>query len=101
MADSDTTMATPVFSLRDDDIVTLLVGPDEQKLVVHESCITRNSDFFKAAMKKEWTEGQTRTVKLPEERLDTFITYLNYAYRETLPTENIKNLTTKNPLGEP
>jgi hypothetical protein len=57
MAEPGTTMEPPVLSLQEDDLVTLLVGPGEHKFVVHESCITRSSDFFKAAMKKEWTEG--------------------------------------------
>lgn len=91
MTELGTTMATPAFSLREDDLVTLLIGPDEHKFVVHESCITRNSDFFTAAMKKEWTEGQTRIIKLPEEtNLETFAHYLNLAYHGKLPTEDIK-----------
>ena len=90
MADPGTTMATPTFSLREDELITLFVGPEEHKLVVHESCITRNSDFFKAAMKKEWTEGQTRSIQLPEETcVETFVYYLNFAYHGKLPTEEI------------
>lgn len=90
MADPGTTMATPTFSLREDELITLFVGPKEHKLVVHESCITRNSDFFKAAMKKEWTEGQTRSIQLPEETcVDIFVYYLNFAYHGKLSTEGI------------
>jgi len=86
-----TTMAKPSFSLREDDLVTLLVGLDEQKFVVHKSCITRTSDFSKAAMKEEWTEGQTRIVKLPEETcIESFLNYLNYAYHKKLPTEDVQ-----------
>lgn len=57
MANPVRPMATPAVSLREDDLVTLLVGPDEEKFVVHESRITRNSEFSKSAMKKEWIEG--------------------------------------------
>lgn len=46
-------MAEPVFSLRKEDLVTLLVGPHEEEFAIHESCITRNSDFFRAALKRE------------------------------------------------
>jgi len=93
-------MATPAFSLREDDLVTLLVGPDEEKFVVHEICITRNSDFFKAVMKKEWIEGRTRTVKFPEETcLETFIAYLNFAYHRKLPTESIETVSEDDSLG--
>lgn len=81
MTEPDATLAAPLFSFNKSDIVTLLAGPDEHELIVYESCITRNSDFFRAAMKKEWTEGQTRTIKLPEEScIETLTHYLNYAY---------------------
>jgi hypothetical protein len=90
MAEPGTIIAAPMFSLREQDLVTLLVGPDEQKFIIHESCIARNSDFFKAALKKEWAEGQTRTVKLPDEHcLDTVVHYLNFAYHGKLPTQDI------------
>lgn len=93
MATPGTIMATSTFSLREDDLVTLLVGPEEHKLLVHKSCITRNSDFFKTAMKKEWTEGQSRIVKSPEEiNIERFVNYLNFAYHEKLLTEGIKTV---------
>lgn len=90
MAEPNTTLAAPTFSFHKSDTVTLLAGPDEHELVVYESCITRKSDFFRAAMKKEWTEGQTRTIKLPEEHcLETLTHYLNYAYSQKLPTDRV------------
>jgi hypothetical protein len=102
MAEPGTTMAPPLFNFREEDLVTLFVGPDEQKLLVHESCIIRNSDFFKAAMKKEWIEGQTRTVKLPDEHcMDTFIQYLNFTYHGKLPTEAITLLVGPTFIGDP
>lgn len=102
MTEPGSTMAAPTFSLQEDDVVTLLVGPDEQKFVVHESCIARNSDFFKAALKKEWAEGQTRIVKLPEETCsETFAHYLNFAYHEKLPTQGITAVAGKENLEVP
>lgn len=90
MAELDATLAAPLFSFNKSDVVTLPAGPDEHELIVYESCITRNSDFFRAAMKKEWTEGQTRTIKLPEEDcIETLTHYLNYAYSQKLPTDRI------------
>jgi hypothetical protein len=90
MAEPSTALATPLFSFDKSNIVTLLVGTDEHELIVYEGCITRNSDFFRAAMKKEWTEGQTRTIKLPEENcLETVTQYLNYAYCQRLPTGTV------------
>ena len=34
--------------------VTLLVGFDEDLLVAHKTYLTKNSEFFEAAMKKRW-----------------------------------------------
>ena len=93
MAEPGTTMTAPTLSLLEDDLATLLVGPDEQKFIIHESYIARNSDFFRAAMKKEWIEGQTRIVKLPEETdIECFVHYLNFAYHGKLPTESINTV---------
>jgi hypothetical protein len=90
MADSGSIITVPRLSLNEGELITLIVGPDEKKLVVHESCITRGSDFFKAAMKKEWIEGQTRIIKLPEETcLETWTHYLNFTYLGKLPTEEM------------
>lgn len=91
MAETKATPAEPLFSFRKDDLVTILVGPGEEEFAVHEHVVTRSSEFFKAAMKKEWTEGQARIIKLPEEtHVQNFIHYLNFTYREQLHTEHIK-----------
>ena len=49
----ETAPTTRQFSFAQRGAVTLLVGSDEQPLIAHETYITRNSEFFKAAMKKE------------------------------------------------
>jgi len=101
MAEPGTTMIPPAFSLRKDDLVTLLIGPEEEEFIVHESCITRNSDFFKAAMRKEWIEGQARIIRLPEEtRIESFVIYLNFAYHEQLPSRGIMAFVDDVPLRE-
>lgn len=69
--------------------VTIIVGPHEEPLVSHESYMTKNSEFFKAAMKKEWTEVQTRTIKLPEDDLETITNYLTFTYGGDLPTSKL------------
>jgi hypothetical protein len=68
---------------------TLLVGHSEQKMLAHRSHLIRDSQFFAAAMKKEWVEGQTRTIKLPEEDPATIAHYLSYLYTGKFFTEDI------------
>lgn len=61
-------------------MATLLVGPEEHRVVAHKSNLSLRSAFFKAALRKEWIEGQTRTVKLPDEQRDVVAQYLDYIY---------------------
>lgn len=69
--------------------VTLLVGRSEQKMLAYSSHLIRDSQFFAAAMKKEWVEGQTRTIKLPEEDRATIAHYLSCLYTGKIFTEDI------------
>jgi hypothetical protein len=83
---SESAAMTPPVSFAHDDMVKLLVGNTEYVLIAHASYITRNSDVFQAALKKDWTEGQTIVIKLPEERPDVVSHYLNYTYSKALPS---------------
>lgn len=74
------------FSFDQDDAVTLLVGANEHAILTHGNYLARKSDFFKAALKKEWKEGQPRTIKLPDECPQLMSHYLNYTYSQVLPT---------------
>jgi hypothetical protein len=74
-------------SFDQDDAVTLHVGHDEHAILTHGNFISRRSDFFKAALKKEWTEGQTRIIKLPDEEPQVVTHYLSYTYSKCLPTD--------------
>jgi hypothetical protein len=69
-----------------DDAVILLVGPSEHAILAHGNFIACNSDYFKAALKKEWAEGQKRTITLADECPEIMSHYLNYAYTNKLPT---------------
>ena len=50
-----------------DDMITLVVGPEEQRMTVYREFLGQDSKFFQAALKREWVEGQSREIKLPEE----------------------------------
>jgi hypothetical protein len=76
----------PAFMFDQTDVVTLHVGPTDHVMIAHASYITHNSDFFKAALKKEWLEGQTRVIKLPDDRPDVVSHYLYYTYSKALPS---------------
>jgi hypothetical protein len=44
------------------------------------------SQPFRAALKKQWTEGQTRVIRLPEESPESVQQYVAYLYGRGLPT---------------
>ena len=70
----------------EDDMVTLLIGPGERQMLAHKSYLPLRSEFFRVALKKEWIEGQTRTIKLPDEDPVVVAQYLDYVYGNWLPT---------------
>jgi hypothetical protein len=65
----------------------LLVGPDEQAMVVHEDCLSRDSRFFRAALKKEWRKG--RIIELPEETPFHMGYYIEHLNGFDLPTRKL------------
>jgi hypothetical protein len=71
-----------------DEAVTLVVGeePGKYELLVHAGRISANSEFFKTALKREWLEGQTRTINMPADDWRTMTDYLNFAYSGELLT---------------
>lgn len=82
----------PSYKFNAENVVTLLIGPDEQKMVVHTSYLARTSDFFATALKQVWLEGQTRTIKLYEETPELMAHYLNWIYSSELPTKDCSRL---------
>jgi hypothetical protein len=74
-----------------DNLVTLDVGPNHHKIIVHKHSITRTSGFFSAALGKKWIEGQTRTIELPEEIPEHMEYYCEYLYSGELPTKDFSH----------
>lgn len=77
----------PAYDFNPDDIVVLLVGSQERKMIVHSPQITAHSEFFAASLKKEWIEGQAREIKLPEEEPEIMAYYIEFVYFSKLPTD--------------
>jgi hypothetical protein len=81
---------TPSTRYGKDEIITLLVGPEETEMLALASCLSFHSEFFRTALKKEWAEGQTRTVKLPEEEPGIIAQYLDFLVGRGLPTDSTR-----------
>ena len=69
------------------EAVTLIVGEEKQEMLVNACHISKNSEFFRTALKKEWLEGQTRTITLPVDDPKIVTQYLNFTYSGELPSE--------------
>jgi hypothetical protein len=72
-----------------DNLVTLLIGQEEEKMVVCEAYLFRDSAFFRTALKKQWSEGQSRVIKLPEETTVHMEHYVEYVFSGKLPTHDV------------
>ncbi|KAH8174169.1 BTB/POZ domain-containing protein [Sarocladium implicatum] len=66
-------------------LMEVIVGAEEVRFTVHESVICGASNFFKAAMGRNWGGSTTRQVRLKSVEPDTFHTYVNWLYLKTLP----------------
>lgn len=58
------------------------IGDLQETFFVHEDIICERSKFFKAACSKDWLENQDKTVKLPEQEVETFRMYVETVYTE-------------------
>lgn len=74
-----------------DGLVTLLIGPEQDKLVVNGHWLAKSSAFFRAALKKEWKEGKERVIALPEESTEHAELYLDFVFGNALPTDHIQD----------
>ncbi|KAK1080378.1 hypothetical protein LTR33_005593 [Friedmanniomyces endolithicus] len=60
--------------------VEVVVGADESIFYVHERLLRSTSEFFKAALSKEWKGGQARKVELPDDSVCSFEGYTRWLY---------------------
>jgi hypothetical protein len=86
MAVTDPTLK-PRSNYHSSHTVVLLVGKEQQEMLVHTNIISAHSTFFRTALKKEWKEGQTRVIKLPEDDPDIVTRYLDFVYHNRLVTQ--------------
>lgn len=64
------------------EVVTVEVdkGEDETKFVVHKDLLAKHSEFFRAALCKEWKEGQEKKVPLEEQDPEIFQIFQHFIY---------------------
>jgi hypothetical protein len=70
-----------------DDIIFVLVGPEEKRFSLHKSKLCSKSKFFKAACSKAWIKD--RTVRQPHVSVVLFRHYCEWIYTGTIPTSRL------------
>jgi hypothetical protein len=78
-----------VYKVDQDDAVNLHVGPSKHAIIAHGGFISRNYEFLKAVLKKEWSESQTQIVKLPNNCRSAVTNYLRYTYCKRILTNTL------------
>ncbi|KAK5691973.1 hypothetical protein LTR97_011144 [Elasticomyces elasticus] len=62
------------------DTMIILAGEDKVPFIVHTGTLRAKSEFLDAAFQREWLEGQSKTVNLPEVRPEIFELYATWSY---------------------
>lgn len=68
-------------------IVTINVGSVPTAATTHEDRLCQSSDYFKAALSKDWVEGQKREVNFEDKDVGSVISYIDWLYADRLPED--------------
>lgn len=68
------------------DLFTFYVGEEKEKFVVHSRAISATSPYFDRLVNGSLSEAQSRSAELEDVDPDTFIRFLEYAYRRDYTT---------------
>lgn len=75
------TVTDNLFSSTFKDVVTVVVGEEKERFIVHKDIICKCSKFFTAALSGHgWQEGKTNKIRLPEFDGTAFRTYVLWTY---------------------
>jgi hypothetical protein len=61
-------------------VTTLVAGPDEREICVHQDLLCARSPYFVAAAKEDWKEGQERRVPLLHDKYAAVGLYVQWIY---------------------
>lgn len=65
-----------------ENTITVLVGSEEKRFMLHQDAVCAQSKFFQAACSNKWREGQEKVVRLPEVEPVHFKVYCDWIYSD-------------------
>lgn len=73
-----------------DEPIKLAIGDPAQYLYVHSAVVSRSSEFFKTAIKKEWLQfhERCRTIEMPDDDIEDVTAYVQWLYSDILVTKH-------------
>ena len=84
--------------LREEPDVTLLVGPQRERVLAYSQILALSSDFFDAALGTSMLEAQTKEIALPDQDPETVRLLLEYVSPGSEVTLTAANILTLVPL---
>ena len=84
-----------IYRLDFSDTFKVLVGSDETEFTVPREVLTKSSDVLRKCCEGEWKEAKSRIIKLPEEDVDVFSTYIQWLHTNDLVVveEELQDMT--------
>jgi hypothetical protein len=63
-----------------DEAVTVVVGEDEKRVLIHKNLLCGTSSFFQTSCNGQWSESKDKIVRLREADPESFAIYVNWLY---------------------
>lgn len=63
------------------DLFTFYIGEEKKPFIVHSSAVAATSEYFRALVKGDMSEAETKSAELTDIEPDDFVRFLEYAYR--------------------
>jgi hypothetical protein len=69
-----------------DDVILVLIGPEQRRFTLHKLKLCSKSKFFRAACSEHWEEGLQKLIRLPDVKVESFRQYCEWIYTSVIPT---------------
>ena len=87
------TSANPLSrSFTQSNLITLIVGKDQEQYVVHQEILTKHSKFFAGCLQNECVEANNKEIKLPDVRSFGARKFVEWVYTGKIEICNLREI---------